>query len=71
MNRELTILKGKHSLLGVGSLMLLMGPTIFVIVLWQFHSSVSHREMSESLPPVARNLFIGCISTVVHADVWP
>jgi hypothetical protein len=40
-------------------LMLLMGPTILVMVLWQFHSSVSNREMSESAPPVATYLFIG------------
>ena len=53
------------------SLRLRTGPTIFVMVLSQFHSPVSHIEMSESVPPVARKRLNGCSSAEMHEDVCP
>lgn len=51
--------------------MLLTGPDIPDKVRWQMKSFVSHNEMIESEPPVARYLAVGCSSTVRHEDVCP
>lgn len=52
-------------------LMLLTGPIIVVIVLWQIHCCVSHKAIIESEPPVARYRAIGCSSAERQLDVWP
>lgn len=53
------------------SLIVRTGPTILVMVLSQFHSYVSHREISESVPPVAKHRLKGCNSAEMHEDVCP
>ena len=44
---------------------------MLVIVRWHSQSVVSHSEMIESLPPVARYLATGDSSTLRHDEVCP
>lgn len=42
-----------------------------VKVRWQIQSCVSHRQMTESVPPEARYLALGLSSTDRQEEVWP